>query len=188
MENNIDKIRTDCWDKTLDAIGFGYIYQLKIKEINYWLRISKVLGIIIPVFLGGILTSTYNSPEYISMAIWITSPFALGQLVLSTILTINGADENVLKYSTKAAEYSVIETEFRQMARYPNSNEFEYLKKFEILIEREKGISKANLEVTDKEKRIGMRFGLRELSRECVGCNEKPLSMIASNCDICGNF
>lgn len=188
MENNIDKIRKDCWDKTLDAIGYGYIYQLKIKEINYWLRISKVLGIIIPVFLGGILTSTYNSPEYISMAIWITSPFALGQLVLSTILTINGADENVLKYSTKAAEYLVIETEYRQMARYPNSNEFEYLKKFEILIEREKGISKANLEVTDKEKRIGMRFGLRELSRKCVGCNEKPLSMNSSNCDICGNF
>ena len=188
MENNVDKIRQDCWDKTLDAIAYSYIYQLKIKSINFWLRISKILGIIITVFLGGVLTSTYNSPEYISMAIWITSPFALGQLVLSTILSINGADENVLKYSTKAAEYSVIETEFRQMARYPNSNEFEYLKKFEILIEREKGISKANLEVTDKEKRIGMRFGLRELSRKCVGCNEIPLSMNASNCDICGNF
>ncbi len=188
MENNIDKIRTDCWDKTLDAIGYGYIYQLKIKKINFWLRISKVLGIIIPVFLGGILTSTYNLTEYISMAIWITSPFALGQLVLSTILTINGADENVLKYSTKAAEYSVIETEFRQMARYPNDDEFEYLKKLEILIEREKGISKVNLEVTDEEKRIGMRFGLRELSRKCVGCDKIPLSMNASKCDICGNF
>lgn len=188
MENNIEKIRQDCWDNTLDAIAYSYIYQLKIKSINFWLRISKILGIIIPVFLGGILTSTYNSPEYISMAIWITSPFALGQLVLSTILTINGADENVLKYSTKAAEYSVIETEFRQMARYPNSDEFEYLKKFEILIEREKGISKANLEVTDKEKRIGMRFGLRELSRECVGCKKTPLSMTSSKCDICGNF
>ena len=188
MENNIEKIRQDCWDNTLDAIAYSYIYQLKIKSINFWLRISKILGIIIPVFLGGVLTSTYNSPEYISMAFWIKSPLELGQLVLSTILTINGADENVLKYSTKAAEYSVIETEFRQMARYPNSDEFEYLKKFEILIEREKGISKANLEVTDKEKRIGMRFGLRELSRKCVGCNEIPLSMNTSNCDICGNF
>lgn len=188
MENNIDKIRTDCWDKTLDAIGYSYIYLLKIKKINFWLRISKILGIIIPVFLGGVLTSTYNSPEYISLAIWITSPFAIIQLLLSTILTINGADENVLRYSTKAAEYSVIETEFRQMARYPIIDEFEYLKKFEILIEREKGISKGNLEVTDKEKRIGMRFGLRELSRSCVGCNETPLSMKTSNCDICGNF
>lgn len=188
MENNIDKIRQDCWDKTLDAIGFGYIYQIKIKKINFWLRISKILGIIIPVFLGGVLTSTYNKPEYIAIAIWITSPFALGQLVLSTILTINGADENVLKYSTKAAEYSVIETEFRQMARYPNSDEFEYLKKFEILIEREKGIAKGNLEVTDKEKRLGMRFGLRELSRECVGCKTVPLSMKSTKCDICGNF
>ena len=61
-------------------------------------------------------------------------------------------------------------------------------KKIVICRSREKGISKANLEVTDKEKRIGMRFGLRELSRKCVGCNEIPLSMNTSNCDICGNF
>lgn len=188
MENNIEKIRQDCWDKTLDAIGYGYIYQIKIKQINFWLRISKVLGIVIPVFLGGILTSAYNSPEYINIAIWITSPIALFQLILSTILTINGADENILKYSTKAAEFSVIETEFRQMARYPISDEFEYLKKFEILIEREKGIGKANLDVTDEEKRMGMRFGLRELSRTCAGCNLIPLSMNPSKCQICGNF
>jgi mobilome CxxCx(11)CxxC protein len=188
MEDNIEKIRKDCWDKTLDAIGYGYIYQVKIKKINFWLRISKILGIVIPVFLGGILTSAYNSPEYISLAIWITSPIALFQLILSTILTINGADDNILKYSTKAAEYSVIENEFRQMARYPNSDEFEYLKKFEILIEREKGIGKANLEVSDREKRMGMRFGLRELSRKCVGCELIPLSMKSTNCEICGNF
>lgn len=188
MENNIEKLRQDCWDKTLDAIGFGYIYQMKIQRLNLWLRASKILGIVIPVFLGGVLTSAYNTPEYLKMAIWITSPFALGQLVLSTILTINGADENLMKYSTKAAEYSVLETEFRQMARYPDKNEFEYLKRFEILIEREKGIGKGNLEVNDKEKRIGMRFGLRELSRACVGCEKVPLSMKATDCDICGNF
>lgn len=188
MENNIEKLRQDCWDKTLDAIGFGYIYQMKIKKINHWLRASKILGIVIPVFLGGVLTSAYNTPEHLKIAIWITSPFALGQLVLSTILTINGADENILKYSTKAAEYSVLETEFRQLARYPNQNEFEYLKRFEILIEREKGIGKGNLEVSDREKRIGMRFGLRELSRACVGCEKIPLSMKATDCDICGKF
>jgi len=188
MENNIDKIRQDCWDKSLDAIGFGYIYQIKIKKINFWLRISKILGIVIPVFLGGVLTSAYNSENYLELVVLITTPIALFQLVLSTILTINGADENILKYSTKAAEYSVIETEFRQLARYPNDNEFEYLKKYEILIEREKGIGKGNLEVSDKEKRIGMRFGLRELSRECVGCGKTPLSMKPTKCDICGNF
>jgi mobilome CxxCx(11)CxxC protein len=188
MENNKEKIRQDCWDNSLDAIGFGYIYQLKIKKINSWLRISKILGIVIPVFLGGVLTSAYNSENYLDIVVLITTPLALFQLVLSTILTINGADENILKYSTKSAEYSVLESEFRQMARYPIKDEFEYLKKYEILIERENGIGKGNLEVTDKEKRLGMRFGLRELSRECVGCKQTPLSMESTNCNICGNF
>ena len=187
MENKKEKIRQDCWDKTLDSIGNSYIYQVKIKKINYWLRISKILGIVIPVFLGGVLTS-YKSENYLEILIIITTPLALFQLVLSTILTINGADENILKYSTKSAEYSVLESEFRQMARYPIENDNEYLKKYEILLEREKGIGKGNIEVTDKEKRMGMRFGLRELSRECVGCKKTPLSMKSTNCDICGNF
>ncbi|MCG8859995.1 mobilome CxxCx(11)CxxC protein [Tenacibaculum finnmarkense] len=188
MENNKEKIRADCWNKSLDSIGFGYIYQLKIKKINFWLRASKVLGIIIPVLLGGILTSAYNSESILNLAVLITTPVALFQLVLSTILSINGADENILKYSTKSAEYSVLESEFRQMGRYPIENEFEYLKKYEILTEREKGIGKGNIDITDTEKRIGMRFGLRELSRECVGCEKTPLSMKSTNCDICGNF
>lgn len=188
MENTIEKIRQDCWDKTLDCIGLSYIYQLKIKRINRWLRVSKVLGIVIPVFLGGVLTSSLNFREVIEVAIWVTTPIALFQLILSTILSINGADDNLLKYSTKAAEYSIIETEFRQLARYPDQNELEYVKKFEILLERDKGITKGSLDITDKEKRIGMRFGLRELSRECVGCKKTPLSMKPTNCDICGNF
>lgn len=188
MENNKEKIRQDCWDNSLDAIGFGYIYQRKIKKINYWLRTSKVLGIIIPVLLGGILTSAFNSEDILNLAVLITTPIALFQLGLSTILTINGADENILKYSTKSAEYSVLESEFRQMARYPIENEFEYLKKYEILIEREKGIGKGNIDVTDTEKRMGMRFGLRELSRECIGCKKIPLSMESTDCSICGNF
>lgn len=187
MENNKEKIRQDCWDKTLDCIGNAYIYHIKIKRINKWLRVSKILGIIIPVFLGGVLTS-YKSENYLEILIIITTPFALFQLVLSAILTINGADDNILKYSAKSAEYSVLDTEFKQMARYPIENESEYLKKYEILLEREKGIGKGNIEVSDKEKRIWMRFGLRELSRACVGCDETPLSMKSTNCDICGNF
>ena len=57
------------------------------------------------------------------------------------------------------------------------------MKKYEILTEREKGIGKGNIDVTDKEKRIGMRFGLRELSRECVGCKQTPLSNLSGRID-----
>lgn len=188
MENNKEKIRQDCWDKALDSIAFWYIFQMKIKRINSWLRLSKILGIAIPVFLGGILTSAYNFEQVISVAIWIATPIALTQLVLSTVLTLNGSDENLLKYSTKAAEYSVLESDFKKMARYPDNDESEYVKKFELLLEREKGVGKGNLEVTDKEKRIGMRFGLREYSRACAGCKKVPTSMDSTDCGICGNF
>lgn len=42
--------------------------------------------------------------------------------------------------------------------------------------------------ITDAEKRMGMRAGLRQFRRACVGCDRIPISMDASDCNICGNF
>jgi mobilome CxxCx(11)CxxC protein len=44
------------------------------------------------------------------------------------------------------------------------------------------------LRVTDQEKRMGMRSGLREFQRECVKCKQIPSDILSTNCDICGNF
>lgn len=188
MEDFKTKIRQDCWDFALDCAAYYYIYTKKLKSIGVLLRISKVLGIIIPVLLGGTLASYGQNSSIITLAITITTPIALLQLCLSTYLTVIGMDEKFAEYNSMAASYSIIEGDFKMLAKYPLDNFDEYTKKFEILLEREKGISGANIDVTDKEKRMGMRFGLREYSRHCVGCKTVPLSMKSTNCDICGNF
>lgn len=188
MEDRLKKIRTDCWDKALDSFGYSYIYSKKIDSLNIWLRWTKVLGILIPVLLGGLLTSYFSDKHLIDLAIWITTPVALLQLLISTYLSIIGADDKVNIYSTKSAEYSLLNSEFEHLAKYPAEEINTLQHKMDILLERERGISKGSFDVSDKELRKGMCSGLRNYRRECAGCGKIPTTMKPTDCDVCGNF
>jgi mobilome CxxCx(11)CxxC protein len=43
-------------------------------------------------------------------------------------------------------------------------------------------------DITDQEKRMGMRAGLRQYQRACAGCKTVPVSLRATECEICGKF
>lgn len=189
MEQTIsEKIRIDAGNLALDALGYYYIYSQKIKKLERWLKASKVLGIIVPVFLGGMLSTYSTYPEFIQATLLITGPIALGQLVLSAYLTITGADEALVSHSSRAAEYNILAQSFTQLMRYPDNDEQIFKGRFELLQERERQIGKGNLGVSDKERRKGMRYGLWINQRKCAGCKETPKSLEPSNCNVCGNF
>ena len=182
-------IKQACWDKALDAFGYGYIYSKKIDKLNWWLRWTKVLGIMIPVLLGGILSSYVANRELLDLVVWITTPLAIFLLGLSSYLTIIGADEKVNGYSTKTAEYSLLNSEFENLAKLGDENDIVGLqKRFEILVERERGVAKGNYNVSDEYLRMGMCAGLREYKRACAGCKKVPTAIKSSDCDVCGNF
>lgn len=189
MEQSItEKIRIDAGNLSLDASGYYYIYSEKIKEIEKWLKASKVLGIIVPVFLGGMLSTYSTYPQLIEATLVITGPIALGQLILSAYLTITGADEELVKFSSKAAEYYILSQSFSEIMRYPNADEKDLKSQFDLLKERERQIGRGNLEVTDKERRMGMRYGLWINQRSCISCKQVPSSLSPTSCETCGKF
>lgn len=188
MEDLKKKMRNNCWDKALDSFAYSYIYSKKIQRINLLLRWTKVLGILIPVLLGTLLTAYYGNKNLLDLAIYITTPVAIGQLLISSYLTVVGAEEKVNSCIQKSVEYSLLNSEIEYLANFPDSNEQLFQNKYEILIERERGISKGNHDISDQELRMGMRFGLRQYRRACAGCNETPTSMKPTKCDVCGNF
>jgi mobilome CxxCx(11)CxxC protein len=188
MEDLYTKIRTDCWNSALDALAFSYIYSKKIARIEVWLRWSKVLGLIIPVALGGMVSTYYSNKQVMDIALLVASPIAIAQLVVSSYLVAVGSDEKLISYMGKSAEYLLLRGEFEQLAKYPISDFGEYRRNFEILSERASGIGKGNFEIKDSEKRMGMRYGLREFNRQCVQCKTVPYSMKPTKCDVCGNF
>jgi mobilome CxxCx(11)CxxC protein len=189
MEDLLKKMRQDCWDKALDSLAYSYIYSKKIKRLGVLLNITKVLGIIIPLLLGGLVGSIYYTDKGImNLAINVTAPLALIQLLVSATLSVLGSDTKIIEYSTKTAEFALLNSEFEQLAKFPDNNYEAYSKKYEVLIERSKNIGRGNSELEDSELRMGMRFGLRNYRRACAGCNETPISMTATKCAVCGNF
>ena len=182
-------IKQNCWDKALDAFGYSYIYSKKVEKLNFWLRLSKVLGILIPVLVGSVVASYLTNKEVVDFVVLITTPLTIFQLIVSSYLTIVGSDEKVNTYSLKIAEYSILNSDFENLARLGDENDpIKLQHNYEILVERERGISKGNFEISDEYLRLGMCAGLREYRRTCAGCKKVPVSIKSSECDVCGNF
>jgi mobilome CxxCx(11)CxxC protein len=188
MENLHNKIKVDCWNNALDSLGYSYIYSKRVAKIERWLRWSKVLGLVIPVALGGIVSGYYANQQVMIVALNSASIISIAQLVISTYLVSTGSDEKLINYMGKSTEYSLLSGEFEGLAKYPIDEFDKYKQKFDILVERGNGIGKGNYEIKDEEKRMGMRYGLRQFNRQCVQCEKIPYSMNATECDVCGNF
>lgn len=188
MEFLPDKMRESCWNKALDTLGFSYIYSRRIACINASLNWSKVLGILIPVLLGGITASYYTNTMVMKWALVFTAPLAIVQLGLSTALVVLGSDRKLTDYTERAVGYSLLNSGFEQLANFPDTDFASYSKKYEILLERERALSRGNSTLKDKELRRGMRYGLRNYRRACAGCKQTPTSMTPTKCGVCGNF
>ncbi len=187
-EDPSDRIRIDCWDKALDSFGYAYIYDKRLARLGLWLRWSEFFGIVIPILLGGILTTYYSNQGLIDLAIKVTAPIAIAQLIVSAYLTVTGANARLQSYAEKSAEHAVLSSQFEQLAKHPIEDINEYRRQYDILAERERGLAKGTSAIRDKELRMGMRYGLRNYRRKCAGCGEVPVSMESTECDVCGNF
>ena len=172
------------FDKALDCLGYSYIYIKRIDKLELWLRWTKVLGILIPVLVGSILLAYVRNQIILEWAVTITTPLVIGQLLLSTYLTIVGSDTKVMDYSRLASEFTLLHSDFDDFARQEIQDE----KRYSILIERYRGLSVMKYSIKDKELRMAMRYGLREYRRACASCKQVPTSMVPTECDVCGNF
>lgn len=188
MEEEYDDIKKDCWEKSFHAKAVSYIYQTRARKISKWLNISKVTGFVIPVLIGGIVTSSLP-PDVLKYTLIITSPIAILQLVASTVLTVSNKENNYTEYTKYFIKNNMLCYDFEQLAKFsPPLQDIDIFKsQYNILCEREKGLIDVD-DLSDKEKRMGMRYALRDNNKSCIQCNKIPYSMTPSNCDVCGNF
>lgn len=188
MENHYDKMRSVCWVKAMEAFGTHYIYKRRMNRLNAYTSWAKITGFVLPVLLGGLVGSYYQDKKIMEVALAITTPIAIAQLVLSAILTANNVEVNQLKYTALSTKNLLLSADFKELGEFPPV-EFPPLKaRFDVLAERERALIEEDVSLSDKENRMGMRYGLRQFQRRCVGCDVIPLSMKATDCEVCGNF
>lgn len=188
--NKQEQIRQDCWSKAINCLATSYIFQNKALSYGKYLRYINLLGIIVPLIIGGIAMGYNEESEYLKYAVWVATPLSLIQLTLSGIALIFKW-ESSLSYSLESqAENRILSDEFRELARYPPNDITELERKYELLITRDNERIKQDekVEFSSKENCKGMRYALKILQINCPVCGDTPKSMQATDCDNCGKF
>jgi len=190
MEDKYIKLRQECWDQALFSFGYGYIFSKRAQRYRKYISLINVFGIIVPVTVGATATGYGLNSDFLKYAIILAIPLTILQLLFSVLMIVLKWDDQ-LGYSYEASkEHGNLSEEFKKIASRPPEKYEELDHQFEIVktkfSARQEQNSKYNLR--EKELRKGMRYALREFKRTCYGCKTIPVSMDATDCDICGKF
>lgn len=190
QQQNFDKKRHDCWNNALHSFGYSYLYSLRAENHKKILKFNTFLGILIPIIIGGVVTTYGLDSEFLKILLVIAAPLSLIQLILSVYIVSYNIEDKYSYYLESAHDNSQIADEYEKLGKYPPQT----LNELDIELDKLK-IKRNNRESLDnkfpfseKEKRKGMRYSLRNYKRSCAGCNIIPTDMIATDCGVCGQF
>lgn len=187
--NTKEQIRTNCWDRSLEAFGTGYIFETRANRLRYQLRILTFLGIVVPLIAGAIVL-TFGKVAL--------SPFLLIPAGILGITQVVGSLWSLVARWDDAYGYAIesLNSNYRLSNNYQRlaENPPEKLSELQIqyaLIDREDEFRAAEdykQAISEKEKRKGMRAALRKFRRQCSSCGQVPTSLTPTDCPVCGQF
>lgn len=184
-----EKLR-QCADEALRAHGTAYIFEKRAAKLRRKLFFLSFFGVAGPASVGAII-GTYNlDSDTTKIVIGIAGAIAIVQLLYSIWSLVSRWDNNLAGYiESKATNYN-LSSRFENLSKDASLGQAEFDSEFRVL-EKEAEIRKSldhQFDVTDKEKRMGMRYGLRQFQRPCASCNKVPTDMKQTSCGVCGDF
>ena len=189
-QEKTDKIKLESSDNAFHAFGYSYIFTKRIKWYLKYINALKFFGIIVPLAVGALAIGYEFKHDILIISITIAIPVTILQLILSTFSIVYKWDDE-LAYAFEAnQDYNYLYDEYEKLYKFPPIGIVELEKQFEILNTKSKNreMQDSKHDITDKERRIGMRYSLREHKKICSACKTVPTSMEATNCGVCGNF
>ncbi len=191
MKQNIpDELLRRCADEALKCYGTAYIFEKRASKLKTKSSILNFFGIATPAMLGTMI-ATYNLDNNTEEAIkFIAGTIGLFQLLLTIWSIVEGWGDKASSYTeSKSTNYSIAKR-LKYLEQNTTISRNEYNSELAV-IEKEIDIRSsidARHDITDEEKRMGMRYGLRKYQRPCAGCNIVPIEMKPTSCGVCGKF
>lgn len=189
-ENKYDKLRIDCHNKAYDCDAMKYIFEKRAKRLKGYATTLKAFGIIVPSLIGSVALSYQLESPFLQFLVSVAVPCMIIQFIISLWALVAEWD-NELSYSYEAIQsYSPLFAKYKNIADYP-PEEYITFKSAVDVIDLESSFREqqdTSHNVKEWEKRMGMRYSLREHKCSCYGCKVIPLSMESTACDVCGKF
>lgn len=191
MKQNIpDELLRRCADEALKCYGTAYIFEKRaaqLKTKSGWLNFFGIAG---PAMLGATI-ATYNLDNSIEEAIKIAAgTIGILQFGFTIWSMTEGWSEKVSAYTESKTNNYSISKRLNQLEHNTTASRAEFESELAVIekeIEIRNGID-AKHDITDEEKRMGMKYGLRKYQRPCAGCSIVPIEMKPTDCGVCGKF
>lgn len=180
-----------CLEEAIHNYGSSYIYRERANKYQNLTRALTALGLIIPIMIGGIVTSELvELPGLLNMSLLIASILGLFQLIGSAVSLVYNWDGEY-GYSLEAlTQNRQLAEEFRSLALRPPDDDNEFLRKFELLMVKngEQNIQDDKKKVSEKEKLKGRRAAYIKYEMPCPICKKIPIVMKKTDCVRCGKY
>ncbi len=184
------ELRRKCNDNALHAHGKAYVFEQRVSVFCRRLTVLKWLGIAVPILVYGIIASFQLSPGWQTGIIAAASFISTLLLVLSVWSLAANWEQQYSKSLQAQIDYAELCRLYRELGTSTLLELHEYkaeISRFDSLMEKADNLA-MELRISDEEKRMGMRAGLREFRRKCAGCGEMPTDINSTACNVCGNF
>lgn len=185
-----DKLRGNCWNNVSDTFGYQYIFDKRADKFGRRLNWLKVLGIIVPAAIGATALGYGLDNTLLKNLMNIAIPVTTVQFLVSVLAVIYKWDEE-LSYSFEASHaHNNLYRKYKRLAEFPPTDYIEFSRQYYLIDEEHNSrvLQDSKHNIKERERRMGMRWSLREHQKECVGCKEVPQSINSTDCDVCGKF
>lgn len=186
---NAEVIRSQCWEAALHAYGTSYVFRYRARTLRRNLQLLNFASLAVP-FLVGALVLAFGEFKLLPVAISIGAALGIMQ-ALGALWSVVGSWVDNYSYAAQSASANeLLATRFRDLGKNPPSATDELALRYQILTTEDQARREQDhpKDVTDEERRMGMRAALRWLQKACAGCGQIPTSMTPNNCDVCGSF
>ncbi|WP_367864385.1 mobilome CxxCx(11)CxxC protein [Pedobacter sp. WC2423] len=190
MLNKSEQLRSDSWSKSLNALGTSYIFQEKVKVYKRLIRLITVFGIAAPLLLGATLAAYGGNSIVLIIAVTITAPITIAQVLLSAVSLVYKWDEQLAYSLESLTDNRVISEQYEEIAKFPPTSLLEHETKYSLLKARDdfRTAQDEKIVFTSKENCKGMRYALWIRKKECATCKLIPINMSPTECQTCGKF
>lgn len=182
-------LRKECHDLAFQSFGYADLFDNRSARFGSWLSSLKVFGIVTPSLAGAYVIG-YGFTPALKFLIYAAGIISIIQFIFSIFAVIYKWDDE-LAYALEASpDYNKLHSKFKKLGQIPPNDIEKFKQEFDLLNTeynlRNQQDAKHN--ISEWERRRGMRSALREYRRDCDGCKIRPLSMDSTDCDVCGKF
>jgi mobilome CxxCx(11)CxxC protein len=182
--------RRSCHESALRSFGTAYIFECRAVPLRVALKLLAFSSLVGPLSIGALVIAVGSTTTLITWAILVAAALSIVQIILSLWSLVAQWRDNLSYYLESKADNYNLADRFYSLGNNTVYPDDKWRTEFSVLDALGNNRARLDLryDITDEEKRMGMRAALREFQRKCTGCQTVPNSLEASDCPICGNF